>query len=211
MQLITQGVIDKTGSMYPTFSELVDQSIFKPPMYSTTYGVVISGEVEQGIRTYREGEYFCTTLWHPQFHVNGKAWFVSRIGFYGQNMTGHMIEPTGRLTYIDHCSSTILVYPPRFGDPSLHLLYFPHFITQTPHTHPSIRIGLILDGEGLADTDQGTKPLRKDMVFCLNEQEIHNFRTLGHSMRIIAFHPDGDWGPTDESHPMLNRTHTGVK
>jgi hypothetical protein len=26
-------------------------------------------------------------------------------------------------------------------------------------------------------------------------------------MDVIAFHPDSDWGPTDEKHPMLNRTY----
>jgi hypothetical protein len=26
-------------------------------------------------------------------------------------------------------------------------------------------------------------------------------------MRVIAYHPDGDWGPTDENHTMLNRTY----
>ena len=25
-------------------------------------------------------------------------------------------------------------------------------------------------------------------------------------MDVIAYHPDSDWGPTDETHPMVNRT-----
>jgi hypothetical protein len=27
------------------------------------------------------------------------------------------------------------------------------------------------------------------------------------SLDVIAFHPDSDWGPTDGTHPMLNRTY----
>jgi hypothetical protein len=45
------------------------------------------------------------------------------------------------------------------------------------------------------------------MHFCLEEQELHRFRTKNNEMRIIAFHPDGDWGPTDENHVMINRTY----
>ncbi len=45
-------------------------------------------------------------------------------------------------------------------------------------------------------------------VFLLEEGELHSFATPpGGHMEIVAFHPDSDWGPTDDDHPMLNRTY----
>jgi len=37
--------------------------------------------------------------------------------------------------------------------------------------------------------------------------ENHRFRTVDSTMTVIAFHPDGDWGPTDHTHTMINRTY----
>ena len=34
----------------------------------------------------------------------------------------------------------------------------------------------------------------------------HKFRTFDSEMRVIAYHPDSDFGPQDEDHPMINRT-----
>ncbi len=49
--------------------------------------------------------------------------------------------------------------------------------------------------------------LRAGGVFMLEESELHSFATVpGVNMEIVAYHPDSDWGPTDEDHPMLNRT-----
>ena len=44
-------------------------------------------------------------------------------------------------------------------------------------------------------------------MFNRQEQELHSFRTTSDIMDIIAFHPDSDTGPTDENHPMINRTY----
>ena len=50
--------------------------------------------------------------------------------------------------------------------------------------------------------------LDKGSVFLIDAQELHAFRTdlSREPMDIIAFHPDSDWGPTDQAHPMINRT-----
>ena len=34
----------------------------------------------------------------------------------------------------------------------------------------------------------------------------HCFRTEDSGMCVIAYHPDSDFGPTDDEHPMINRT-----
>ncbi len=40
----------------------------------------------------------------------------------------------------------------------------------------------------------------------ISEGEVHRFKTGPEPMTIVALHPDSDWGPTDEAHPMINRT-----
>ena len=44
-------------------------------------------------------------------------------------------------------------------------------------------------------------------MFCIEEREVHRFSTSNEEMVVLAFHPDGDWGPTDHNHTMLNRTY----
>jgi len=36
---------------------------------------------------------------------------------------------------------------------------------------------------------------------------LHSFFTFDESMDVLAWHPDSDFGPTDENHPMKNRTY----
>jgi hypothetical protein len=45
------------------------------------------------------------------------------------------------------------------------------------------------------------------MLFCIHPEGKHKFRTGPDSpMRVLAYHPDSDFGPTDQDHPMINRT-----
>jgi quercetin dioxygenase-like cupin family protein len=44
------------------------------------------------------------------------------------------------------------------------------------------------------------------VVWIIEKDTKHFFETKDESLTIVAFHPDSDWGPTDEIHPMLNRT-----
>ena len=123
------------------------------------------------------------------------------------------IEHVGRLSYIDGCSDTVLIPPPRAGDACLNHLHFPEGILQTQHIHPTVRIGLVVRGEGKAFcSDPGNSwsiDLKPGVAFVLVPQERHSFRTDldGSSMDIIAFHPDSNTGPTDDNHPMINRTY----
>jgi hypothetical protein len=59
-------------------------------------------------------------------------------------------------------------------------------------------------------------PLIEGMVFIIHPENgliheghpvgSHCFRTDLRTMDVVAFHPDSDYGPTDEVHPMINRT-----
>ncbi|CAE6926947.1 CPK8 [Symbiodinium sp. CCMP2592] len=122
---------------------------------------------------------------------------------------GGPIESKGRLRYVDGCSDTLLLAPPKLSDPCLNLLHFPPGIHQTLHTHPSVRCGLIASGAGYCmDGDHRKMELEEGMVWAIPKDAVHSFHTAesNEELNVIAFHPDSDWGPLDEDHPMLNRT-----
>ena len=202
-----------TDTMYPTTSHLLNEydDVLLDVRYSTVYGYSFDDtNILLGTKSYKicSNQFFCFAIEEKQCLISssGLLWYTVRYGFKGQNVQGD-VEKTGRLTYIDGCSDTLLVYPPRRGDPSLNFLKFPESINQTFHTHPSIRMGVVVDGNGVASLKYNDIPLETGSMFMLNEHELHRFRTIENTMSIIAFHPDGDWGPEDHNHTMLNRTY----
>ena len=218
----TGELLDYTNTMYPSFAGIYnvkndhfqDQGFTYTTESSTTYGYVFSGEVllPNNMRAF-EGQYFCCWTWgSEQIQYTGKVALITRIGFKGQDMVGGPLEKSGRLVYINGCSDSLLVYPPRQGDPSLNALFFPPNINQSYHIHPSLRLGIVVSGSGVAcikdDRVNETEiPLVPETLFCIEERELHRFKTNDDSMVVIAFHPDGDWGPTDHQHTMINRTY----
>lgn len=92
------------------------------------------------------------------------------------------------------------------GDSCLNLLYFPTGINQTLHTHPSMRVGMVIRGKGECITPEGIIDLVPGRVFIIPAEGHHGFRTAESEMSVIAYHPDSDFGPTHEFHPMINRT-----
>ena len=136
----------------------------------------------------------------------GSGWVVTVTGYQGLFTLGGPVESRGRLRYIDGCTDSLLISPVRRGDPCLNLLCFPKHLAQTKHTHPSLRSGLILRGNGHCWTEHATLRLRPGAVFVIPPEVEHAFSTTTESMTIVAFHPDSDFGPTDEDHPMINRT-----
>lgn len=131
---------------------------------------------------------------------------AQRAGFRGLRAWGGPIESAGRLRYIDRCSDTLLMCPPLLGDPCLNHLHFPPGIEQTEHSHPSTRAGVVARGFGWCETPAGLSELRPGVVFYIPSFGRHRFVTAGQTMDVIAYHPDSDWGPTDQNHPMINRT-----
>jgi quercetin dioxygenase-like cupin family protein len=117
------------------------------------------------------------------------------------------VENTGRLKYIDGCSDSLLISPMKMGDACLNHLHFPAGIRQTMHTHPTVRVGVVLRGSGVCVTPTDKIPLVPGVGWFLPEGSPHCFHTEGNTMDVIAWHPDTDTGPNDEDHPMLNRTY----
>lgn len=178
----------------------------------TAFGFVWQGEAQ--IETDGEGQtvkplrYFALPF-HKSLTISGnaKGFVVVRLDYFGLPTLGGPVEDRGRLKYIDGCSDSLLIAPPLKGDPCFNLLHFPRGIDQTRHTHPSIRAGLIHKGQGVCHTASGTEPLEPGKMFILYPDAIHAFSTAGtDGMTLTVFHPDTDFGPTHEEHPMLNRT-----
>ncbi|MBX7082550.1 MAG: hypothetical protein K1X88_25320 [Nannocystaceae bacterium] len=224
MELLSQPrdgeLIDATSTMYPSRLVAVRGRREFGPSTSTFFGYVVggSGRLQAGsFEMSLQPETFFCVPGPAMVEIDGLAVVIERLGYRGIPTAG-LIEARGRLTYIDGCSDTILVSPPRLGDPVFNFLHFPPGIQQTVHSHPSIRLGVVARGEGHAfGPAHGAKPaweipLRPGAVFLLHPHEMHAFRTTasGQSMDVIAYHPDSDWGPTDAVHPMLNRTYRGM-
>ncbi|HLD12520.1 MAG TPA: cupin domain-containing protein [Candidatus Nanoarchaeia archaeon] len=139
---------------------------------------------------------------------NGLGIVNSSKNFEGFNIFGGPIEEKGKLKYIDGCTDTLLVPPVRKGDPCLNYLHFPLKVVQTPHTHPSVRTGMIYKGEGECILPEENKiiPLIHGNAFVIKTNTVHSFNTTHLAMDVIAYHPDSDVGMTDVDHPMINRT-----
>ncbi|WP_019508002.1 cupin domain-containing protein [Pleurocapsa sp. PCC 7319] len=154
---------------------------------------------------------FATVPGNFSLDGSGQVLVATLLNYTGLFTIGGPIEPLGRLNYIDGCSSTVLINPLRRGEPCLNFLYVPPGISQTPHTHPSLRIGLVASGSGTCTVNEGIFKMETGTVFCLPEDKLHSFSAIDDSLRIIIYHPDSDVGPTDDSHTMLNNTFVGEK
>ena len=165
----------------------------------------------QGRFTLQPGMYFCipspVQIRSVSVANGGNAVLVIvRHGYRGLFSIGGPVEDRGRLRYIDGCSDTLLICPPRLGEPCLNFLHFPKNISQTMHTHPSIRVGVVVRGSGVCKTPTGDFDLKAGMLWLLPEDTPHSFFTYDETMDVIAWHPDSDTGPSDDDHPMINRT-----
>jgi hypothetical protein len=208
-------IIDMRDTMYPSYAIMartmhcVDAlEIGWATMFGFSFGnsSLLIGKKEYNIKS---NQYFSIPIRNEDVTINptDDLFAVFRLGFLGHDLVGTQdIKKQGKLSYIDGCSDSLMVYPPRLGDPTLNYLFFPTNTNQSLHTHPSLRIGCVIDGEGISAAEY-VSSLTPGTFFCLEEHELHRFITKDKSMRVIAYHPDGDWGPTDENHTMLNRTY----
>jgi len=181
------------------------------PARYTHFGVVLEGEISLHYRNRRRplvaGDYFCTN--GPTIISGSGLGAVTSIkGYRGMNVCGGPIEDHGRLRYINGSTDTILVSPVKKGDPCFNHLHFPPRVSQTAHTHPSIRVNVVYRGSGLCLAPEGNQrvSLRSGYIFVMLPETIHSFETGVESMDVITFHPDSDVGMTDDNHPMVNRT-----
>lgn len=179
------------------------------PINSTHFGVLVSGEAElitQGhARTVYAGEYF-SVAGLATINSLGAGMVTSAYGYHGMNMIGGSLEKEGRLKYINSCTDSLIIPPPKRGDPCLNHLHFPKYVSQTDHTHPDVRVGMVVRGKGVCKLEGGEVPLIPGYAFIMQAETLHSFYTKRSTMDIVVFHPTTDFGPTDEDHPMLNRT-----
>ncbi len=179
------------------------------PNESTFFGFIFEGEAK--LKTVDNQynlipqQYFST---NSTFSINGgRGILIERIGYKGMNMIGGPVESWGRLKYIDGCTDSLLIPPVKLGDPCFNALFFPPNTDQTAHTHPSMRVGMVIRGAGTCVTPEKEYDLVPGKIFIIHEEGMHKFKTNGHSqLVVVAYHPDSDFGPVDEDHPMINRT-----
>lgn len=175
----------------------------------THYGYVYQGELTiqflSGLFVLKPGMYF-SLPGAGTLLGNGQGIVITRLNYQGVFSIGGPIESTGRLLYIDGCRDSLLIPPVVKGDPCLNALYFPPGINQTQHTHPSMRLGIVVSGRGECITPDEVTPLTPGQVFVIPAGGLHSFKTTDSPMIVCAYHPDSDYGPTHEAHPMILRT-----
>lgn len=210
---ITTGLLlDLSDNAYSTQVYGWNRQALELPDNATHYGIVLDGETfvtdkEAGTHFILKPEMFF--VWPGSGRIltdKSQGLVISRLEYQGLRQIGGPLEKQGRLRYIDGCTDTLLVCPPRLGEPCLNHLHIPPHTNQSPHTHPSERIGVILRGSGECRTPDGVYRLTPGMGWRIPTGCLHSFFTEEESLDVVAWHPDSDFGPTDENHPMINRT-----
>ena len=209
---LIHGVLaDLSNDEFPTALLAWNKSILNLASnnFTTHFGFIYKGEAilktSSGNFTLREGMYF-SCLGPATLLGEGQGIIISRMSYRGVFSIGGPIESSGRLLYIDGATDTLLIPPVMKGDPCFNALYFPVGINQTPHTHPSMRVGMIINGRGECITTDEIFTLEPGQVFIIPAGALHSFKTSDSPMSVIAYHPESDYGPSDEVHPMINRT-----
>ncbi|MDJ0840080.1 MAG: cupin domain-containing protein [Acidobacteriota bacterium] len=185
------------------------QGSLTPADDGTHYGYVHQGaltlEHTSGRFTLSPGMYFAAPG-ACLLNGAGSGFVVTRHDYRGFFHIGGPVEEEGRLRYIDGCTDSLLIAPVKLGDPCLNLLHFPPGIHQTAHTHPSLRAGMVARGCGYCHLDGRSVELAPGRLFLIPSETLHCFSTRSDAMTVIAWHPDSDFGPADDDHPMINRT-----
>jgi quercetin dioxygenase-like cupin family protein len=204
-------LLDLSDDAFPTQVFGWNNDKIKLPSGATHYGMVTSGKAilhSHGAHyPLRAGMFFVVPSGGIiESEENGRGLVISRLDYQGLWQLGGTMEAEGRLRYIDGCSDTLLVCPPVLGEPCLNHLHIPPHTQQSAHTHPSNRIGVILRGKGECHTPDGVFPLEPGLAWYIPTGLLHSFHTQYESLDVVAWHPDSDFGPTHENHPMINRT-----
>lgn len=194
---------------FPTNLIIPNQQTIHISENTTAYGFIATNQAllvmgEKALNLYA-GMYFCTP---GEAYIHNMSGFIClRENYHGLLTLGGPVEETGRMRYIDGSSDTLLLSPVMYGDPCLNYLYVPADTHQTMHTHPSVRVGCILEGAGYTLTKTARFDLLPGNIFVVYPGEEHCIHTENNHLRITVFHPDSDFGPTHEAHPMINQTY----
>jgi len=126
--------------------------------------------------------------------------------YHGVFGLGGPIEHRGRLAYVNGGTNSVLIPPPLLGDPCLHAMYLPPQVEQTMHTHPSYRIGMLVNGKGQVETPNGVDAIAPGDIFLIPADQEHRFCTATQGLCAVVFHPDSEVGFSHRQNPMLQRT-----
>jgi hypothetical protein len=215
-----QKVSDACGVKATYLSKLSHRYGFSYEHADSLFGFVLTGDIRlfdehNFIQEITENRWFAANSVENIVVDSADVLLIEMANYKAPLATGE-VEPQGRLKYIDGAFNSLLMSPPKKGDPCLNALYMAGKIDQTPHTHPSTRIGFILRGqvtvriwdkEGEDATITDELLLKKGDAWFMDKDTIHSFHTeASDDMCLFAFHPDSDFGPTDEEAPMINRT-----
>ena len=120
------------------------------------------------VYTLKHGMYFSVPMnkYHEFKICGGEGFAIVRKNYKGFFHLGGPVEEDGRLKYIDGCKDSLLIPPVKLGDPCLNLLVFPPGTNQTMHTHPSVRLGMVISGKGVCVVPEGEIPLYPGQIFC---------------------------------------------
>jgi hypothetical protein len=209
-------VLGPTGAPACTVQLVADRTVLGDGTHVGAVGTGITGLVLPDGRRYelRAGMWFVVpgpAVFEPAEPDNSgvdgaRVVVVSVAGWTGLFALGGPVEAQGRLSYIDGCTDTVLAAPPRLGDPCLNLLVVPPHTDQTTHRHPSLRAGIVVAGRGHCAHPDGRHELAVGTGWFIPPETDHSFHTHDEPLAVVAFHPDSDTGPTDDDHPMRNRT-----
>lgn len=142
-------------------------------------------------------------------YSQGNAYVIQTHYYRGLTRIGMQLENKCSLRFIDGCMDTLLISPLVKADPCLNFLYIPKNTTQTLHTHPSARLGMVLYGTGACVVESGAIDLMPNRFFIIQDNVLHQFLTTYSELGIFVFHPDSDFGPSNAEHPMINKSFIG--
>jgi hypothetical protein len=202
----SNGTLARFDDAHPTIVRAVVNSELALPEGETHYVYAVDGaelDLPRGAFSLTAGMFASVP---DACSIRGSALIVSRVDHRGVFLLGGPIERYGRLRYIDGCTDSLLLPPAVCGDPCLNHLHIPPFTRQTEHTHPSLRVGIIVRGRGRCVTPAGEHRLSAGLAFVIEPDLLHSFHTDDDSLDVVVYHPDTDTGPTHEDHPMKNRT-----
>ena len=128
--MIINSKISQLDSMYPSEGVMVlsSESYISPSYlkHGSVYGYCFGNTtvvLDRKIINLEEGQYFSFFVKESiNISTESKVFLVIRLGYKAVNQSG-WVEEKGRLSYIDGCSDSLLIFPNRLGDPSLNLLY----------------------------------------------------------------------------------------
>lgn len=208
--LIHGTLAEMSADKFPSRLCTWNEGVLNLQANSTHFGYVWKGKTilnspTSGVFTLKSGMYF-SLPGSGTLLGDGQGIVITRLGYQGVFSIGGPVEANGRLRYIDGSSDNLLIPPVLKGDPCLNALYFPPGIKQTMHLHDSIRVGMIVSGQGECITPNEIISLEPGQVFVIPTNSLHSFQTTDKLMVCIAYHPDSNYGPTHENHPMILKT-----